>query len=541
MFLMKTLLKIITLTVHFLLTIYNLYEKDINIESLLNSPKFVNIEILKLLVRDKQLKELYQLSPTSSDNSLNAGVFSLNILFSSAIKKYRFLIFDYFVRISYLRNIIDYYEEGFNLNDGLIKDSGVLNDLVLRDIMNSLQINHYSAKLKQHNSISLIGLLGLKKRAKKSGLENRLDAVLDDKEVSNAQRVIGYLPCLAGEYLYTNESELFYSFYTLLSAIGEIVKRNDLSVDNVDNLNLAFAELSQIRYYSMQEKSSAERKREIEEDEVDGELESSSIEKKKDDIGELSELVVSWMNEFKDTRLATHQLGKSFTRFFVSLSNLMNSHNEKKLGRLFHLCLVNFLNSILVEDVRENRSTGKSPVIDLNHSNMVSSERIFEDNLKKVIENKGGAESDGSENLKFSKWIMQCPLLLSYLDMSKTDLIDLLNKFTNYNCSLLANFNVYQLLKEVSLQSKKDGVASKSGKQLKWKSDPSYLKKINFNNLYDLLKDDGFDMNLFRDVDLSTNTSNNAIIRAGLPLFKTSTQIRNFRKYLKEKNYFKDK
>jgi len=219
----------------------------------------------------------------------------------------------------------------------------------------------------------------------------------------------------------------------------------------------------------------------------------------------------------------------------------MNSHNEKKLGRLFHLCLVNFLNSILVEDVRENRSTGKSPVIDLNHSNMVSSERIFEDNLKKVIENKGGAESDGSENLKFSKWIMQCPLLLSYLDMSKTDLIDLLNKFTNYNCSLLANFNVYQLLKEVSLQSKKDGVASKSGKQLKWKSDPSYLKKINFNNLYDLLKDDGFDMNLFRDVDLSTNTSNNAIIRAGLPLFKTSTQIRNFRKYLKEKNYFKDK
>ncbi|WP_286884310.1 MULTISPECIES: P-loop NTPase fold protein [Sphingobacterium] len=511
----------------------DLYEKNINIESIVNSPKFINIEILKLLVRDGQLKELYQLSPTSSDNSLNAGVFSLNILFSTAIKKYRFLIFDYLVRISYLRNIISYYPDGYSLKSGLVKESGVMNDLVLRDIMNTLQVYHFSAKNKQNNVVSLISLPGLKKISKKSGLDSRLDAILDNKDVSSAQRVIGYIPCLAGEYLYSNQSELFYSFYTLLSAIGELLKRYDLSVDKDTNLELAFSELSQIRYYSMQEEAPSDNTG----DEDENEDETVSSERKNEDIIVLSKVVNEWMEDFNENRLSIHQLGKSFTRFYVGLSNLMKSHNEKKLGKLFHLCVINFMNSILIEDVRENLSTGASQVLDLNHSNMVKSESIFLANLSKVIESK----TDYSVKLKFSKWIMKCPLIIAYLDVSKTDLIEKLKEFTLCSYSLYASFNVFELLEEVLLQTKKEGGSSKGGKPAKWKSDVSYIKKSKRNDLIKLLEDDGFDMELFKDLGSTKNGLNNGLIRERLPFLQESDHIRNFRNHLKDIKYFEER
>lgn len=515
----------------------DLYEKDINIESILNSPKFINIEILKLLVRNGQLKELYQLSPTSTDNSLNAGVFSLNILFSTAITKYRFLIFDYLVRISYLRNIIDYYPEGYNLKSGLVKETGVMNDLVLRDIMNTLQVSHFSGKNKHNNIASLISLPGLKKISKKSGLDNRLDAILDNKDVSSAQRVIGYMPCLAGEYLYSNQGELFYSFYTLLSSIGELLKRYDLSVDKDVNLELVFSELSQIRYYSMQEEAPSDNSG----DEDENEDEIVLSERKDEDIIVLSKVVNEWMEEFNENRLSIHQLGKCFTRFYVGLSNLMKSYNEKKLGKLFHLCVINFMNSILIEDVRENLSTGAFQVLSLNHSNMVSSEKIFVDNLKKVIDSTEKGEADDSLKLRFSKWIMKCPILISYIDGSKKELMDSLVEFCDIDLLSFAKFNVYELLEEVLLQTKKEGGFSKGGKLAKWKTDVSYIKKSKYNDLRKLLEADGFDMELFKDLGSTKNGSNNDLIRERLPFLQGSDHIRNFRNHLKEIKYFEER
>lgn len=488
-------------------------------------------------MRDGQLKELYQLSPTSTDNSLNAGVFSLNILFSTAITKYRFLIFDYLVRISYLRNIIDYYPEGYSLKSGLVKESGVMNDLVLRDIMNTLQVFHFSTKNKHNNIGSLISLPGLKKISKKSGLDNRLDTILDNKDVSSAQRIIGYMPCLAGEYLYSNQGELFYSFYTLLSAIGELLKRYDLSVDKDANLELAFSELSQIRYYSMQEQAPSDST--VDEDENDGETVLS--ERKDEDISVLSEVVNEWMEEFNENRLSVHQLGKSFTRFYVGLSNLMKSHNEKKLGKLFHLCVINFMNSILIEDVRENLSIGASQVLDLNHSNMVSSEKIFVDNLNKVIVSAEKGETDGSVKLRFSKWIMKCPILISYIDGSKTELMGSLREFCEMDFLSLTKFNVYQLLEEVLLQTKKEGGSSKGGKLAKWKTDPSYIKKSKYDELIKFLENDEFNMDLFRDRGSSENKPNNNTIRENLPFLQKSEHIRNFRNHLKEIKYFEER
>lgn len=515
----------------------DLYEKDINIESLINSPKFITIEILKLLVRDRQLKELYQLSPTSSDNSLNAGVFSLNILFSNAITKYRFLIFDYFVRISYLRNIIDYYPEGFSLNQGLIKESGVLNDLVLRDIMNTLQLNHLSKDTKQNETFSLISLPGLKARAKKRGMEDRLDSVLDDSSVSSAQRVIGYMPSLAGNYLFSKESRLFYSVYTLLSSVGELLKRYDLSKDSNANLELAFTELSQIRYYSIQRKVPIEKGKSKADNETD-EIEEEEIVTDSNDISELTDKVTKWMVGFKDNRLSIHLLGKSFTRFYVGVSNLMDSHKEKDLGRLFHLCILSFMNSVLIEDVRENMSSDDYSIPNLNHANIVGSEKTFIDNLNKVINTRKEDAAIDYNRLSFSHWLLKCPILLAYLDSSNTELMKILENFHGVGTVVSMDFNVYKLLAKVSLTTK-EFIKGKSISE--WKKDESFAGKMKYPELIDLLENDDFEMSLFKNIDLSQNTSNNVIIREELPLFKTSTQIRNFRKYLKEIKYFEEK
>jgi len=517
----------------------DLYEKNINIELLANSPKFINIEILKLLVREKQIKELYQVSPTSSDNSLNAGVFSLNILFSNAIIKYRFLIFDYFVRISYLRNIIDYYSDNITLDRGLIKESGVLNDLVLRDIMNSLQIYHFAKNSKQSDLFSLINLPGLKAKAKQRNTEQRLDSVFNDISVSDAQRVLGYMPCLAGDYLYSKESKLFYSIYTLLSSIGELLKRYDLSKDGNINLKLAFTELSQIRYYSIQGKAPNERnipKNENELDDIDEVADTS--ENQDTSIDALTDSTIKWMEEFKDNRLSIHLLGKSFTRFYVGISNLMNSHKEEDLGRLFHLCVLSFMNSVLIEEVRENLSSNSYGISDLNHSNIVGSERTFIENLKKVIESRAKAGFVYTDGLPFSCWILKCPILLAYLDYSNERLINSLSEFYESSGLIMSEFNIYDLLTKVSLSINESKVKKADNNIDHWKTDGSFASKLRYAELIKLLEDDEFDMTLFKNIDLSQNTSNNVFIRERLPLFKTSTQIRNFRKYLKEEGYF---
>ena len=82
-----------------------LYEKEVEVDLALGSPRFLCQIILTLLVKEKYLSEGYQLQPTTTNTSLNGSFAGLSFVFSQHSEVNPFLIFDYLVKIGYLRNL----------------------------------------------------------------------------------------------------------------------------------------------------------------------------------------------------------------------------------------------------------------------------------------------------------------------------------------------------------------------------------------------------------------------------------------------------
>ncbi|WP_312333256.1 P-loop NTPase fold protein [Sphingobacterium sp.] len=516
----------------------DLYEKHVNVELLTNSPLFLNIEIIKLLIKEQQLKELYQLSPTSDDNSLNASVFAFNVIFSQSVKKYKFLIFDYLVRVSFLRNIIDYYPNGFTLNSGIVKTSGVQNDLVLRDVMNQLQVSFFGISDKKDSNSTLIRLKGLKGSAKKSGMEDSLDAVLGDANINSINRVLGYIPSLAGNYTSNNNSRVFYSIYNLLSCVGELLKRYEIN-RNVDAVLTSLIEFSQLRYYTIDDNDVP-----TESINISSSFENNPIEDKflnPHDLADYASLLEEWIESYKFTNISVHLLGKSFTRFFIAVSNINDGNRTESLGRLFHLNILGFLNSILVEDVRENLPADLIGQVFINQNNIATSEKILIDNLKALRL----VEKDEESNLyplSLSQWIFSCPLLLSYIDSNQTELINCISEFTGVN-QIDARFKVYEVLKNVKTFSTQQKVPNpkKITVSKNWKSDNTLGHEKNFGELLKNLSEEKIDIKeLFANQpnDYQTGKMNKIIMR-DFPLFGSKQsavdKIKKFRKFLELK------
>lgn len=553
----------------------DLYEKYVNTELLTNSPLFLNIEIIKLLIREGQLKELYQLSPTSDDNSLNASVFAFNIIFSQNVKKYKFLIFDYLVRVSFLRNIIDYYPEGFFLNSGIVKTSGVQNDLVLRDIMNQLQIYFYAMQGKKSSNFTLIRLRGLKGPAKQSGMEDSLDFVLGGKEINNVKRILGYMPTLAASYTTNNNTRIFYSIGSLLSCIGELVKRYENHKDKKIVLE-SLIEFSQLRYYTIDDDTVGQSDQEESIIEFDEELVEESL-LITSELSEYSDLVHDWLKSSEFENISVHLLGKSFTRFFITITNINRENKSENLGRLFHLNVIGFLNSILVEDARENLSPDLQHKISVNQNNIVTSDKILIDNMKSLkIEvektNEGDKERSKFIHLPFSQWFFSCPLLLSYIDTSQTELMELIGDFVGEGVPDV-KFNIHDVLNKVGQYTsisptkllanvpkrtkstltkdvkkyledeafRREGDIRNVIKPSDWKQDESLSKEVNFEELLAKFLSSKIDLKNFfskSENDHATGEKNK-IIKKEFPLFgddkRSARKIKKFRTFLETK------
>ena len=82
-----------------------------------------------------------------------------------------------------------------------------------------------------------------------------------------------------------------------------------------------------------------------------------------------------------------------------------NNHN---LGDAMHRRIVIVLNSAIVEDAKENLET-----FTLSNNNPIADDHIFIENMDKI---KSLSEYD-KQNLKFSHWLLSCPLFLLYLNL----------------------------------------------------------------------------------------------------------------------------
>lgn len=437
----------------------DLYEKRINIDIAKSTVKFLNTITLDLLLRERVLDEAYQIQPTTTDISLNASLLSLSSLFSQQVTCNPFLIFDYFIRIGYTRNLLSVLPYQHNDTnsfltpsiEGLCKHSAIYQDRVFRDVccymtayirayLNTIEEEKDSKqKTNIENWGGTITLPGFAFKAKKGeeASRERIDKIFEDSTLF--EQYIAYIPLSVSQPNSKQNTLPTYSIYTLLAAIGELIRQNKEMNGDWDK---GVAQLAQVRSYPMPNFANFSTN--------SGEFEDFLEPNDNNEDGEsLGNMINDWLSMYPKNSIPPYLLGKISTRFFYALRIIEQKENFTNLGDAIHYRIILLLNSILLEDARENVVGAK-----LSNNNPNVKNNLFIENLKKVND----LTDDEKKDLTFSKWMLSCPLFLLYLDKTEMSQLIEYTKYAEgeYNTQMVIDMSIFATLKNVGIKASKN-------------------------------------------------------------------------------------
>lgn len=432
----------------------DLYEKEVNVELAKSMPQLLNVIVLKLLLKDQVISEAYQLQPTTSDLSLNSALTALSLLFAQKVKKNPELIFDYFIKIGYIRNLYSLlgYEDknkgkigtdkSPSINE-LCKHAELYQDKVLRDVTANITAYlrgflNYSTN-RNENLLPKAGVViikGLNSFAKGKKPEGRIDYVFGNEVTPES--CIAYIPLSLSSSNTKNSTLATYSIYGLLATLNDLIKERK-------SMKTALLNFSQIRSYVMPNFKQDRVENNQDFDDIDVSDESRIT--KPEDISALEGCINKWIDDFPEEKgISPYLLGKISTRFFYGLDNIEKGKSTSNLGEEMEKRIIALFNAILVEDVKENYTResfdGKTTISNLNLNNTLTFSTILTDNIKT------GKQLHG--NFTFSKWMMVCPLFLFFLPKSLLDNIQSYNEIKDIE--LIKRYNVYDKLKNVDIR-----------------------------------------------------------------------------------------
>ncbi|RZK43674.1 MAG: hypothetical protein EOO90_01915 [Pedobacter sp.] len=419
----------------------DLLERQVDIALAVSTPKMLNVVILNFLLKEKIIDEGYQVQPTITDISISSCLTALSLYYSQAVKKNGYIIFDYLIKVGYTRNLFTFlgYEGGSGKIsstlspsiEGFYKFSHIHIDKVLRDTVGNMTAYMRAfLNIKQENQDPWGGTIPLPELALDGAFMN---ATLLQKHLSR-------IPLSICKHPETNGTFPIYSIYALLATAGEFLK------DGV-RAQAAFMEQSQVRNHIMPEFETSNLKfrtaRQKNSQLFDAE-DKQQAENFTKDLDELTIKLDAWKKAYKkmSKEIPPYVLGKASTRTFYTLSYIESESKEDNLGDMIRNRILGFLNAILIEDAKEyiEKSSG------LNVSNTDDPE-IFYKNLKWAYR-----EDKVLKQLTFSRWMLSCPLLLSYLD---DDTRKKIYEFIEVKYSKEDVVSIHGFLKKVELTSSK--------------------------------------------------------------------------------------
>ncbi len=378
---------------------------NISVEQAVQNPNMLIPIVSNYLIENGILKENYQLIPTSGYSNVNGCVTGLAILMTKHMRSNPFIIFDYMLRVAFIRNVV----------------SSLTGKESIKDMANYINLRHdgsyktlvgmamaYEEGKKISNMSEHIRLYALNKTSKKSksnDTNSRVDIMLKDKNA--AIKTLGMIPLCALKKSSSNTSYPYFSVFLLLATICQILK----AANDEDEIIRVIKESQIYRYYPIPTLESENLDMNVLEDEIfhDGTEDNDMTYKA------LIREIMKWKEDFhgKKMILPPHLLGRAVTRFYSSVKNIKKKH----LGEQMHMSIICFLNACLIEEARENISSKTEGIsIDsINFNNVVTSEKIFVDNLSKIV----NAKVD--EIIPFTILMASCPLIQSYIDFTKIE------------------------------------------------------------------------------------------------------------------------
>lgn len=370
-----------------------LYASGIDIGALSANIQMMNIALLEYLNAKANLPDCYQLMPSLPDKDVNSNFMALTLLECWYLRGNSFLVFDYMLRIGYVRNVI-MPQENNDLTIKLCKYAG-WNQLMLLKNNIGLTMAYVVGKelgsMKEH--ISLFAMEGKAKKAKKTQT-NALDNVLKE-EADPFVRLMAMFPFIRITHNKNNESRSYYSLVVLLAVVGDVLRCTD-KVGMIGRIN----DLKLFRGYQMPKEGNNVRSEEI----IDGE--DFGVETRREEILALAEMMCKWKDAYHDCMLPPYALGRIMTRVYTSLPNVTVS----SVGQMMNVMVANLFNACLIEETKVRIHAPEQGLI--NNSNLRSDTRYFKDNLGKT---------DIVDKLVFTKWMMSCPMMNCFLDEETYD------------------------------------------------------------------------------------------------------------------------
>ena len=418
-----------------------MYAAGIEVQLAYANPSLLNTIVLTYLTKgkDNSLRDTYLLMPSTDKPEDNACLAGLSTIFASQATTYPGLLFDYMIRIGYLRNLI-LNSKSREEYEGLIEFGSFKHDVSLKNIVGTsmaykLKDDPKGDGMKIHKAI-----YGLNGRAKKKGMD-KIDDVLEGQK--SAQKVMGYMPLCALQYESKNESQLYYSFYLLLGCIGALLRTvpesASLKDDEKEKKNIqetikgVLKDMAQLRSYAVPSKDSGSA---TPQDET--ETSTEVVISDDDEFTEFVEKIRKWINAYYalERSIPAYVIGRIVTRFHQTAMKI----EADNLGEYMHRIVVAFINACLIEECKEyllSRHEDAS-LTKLNFNNAVTSDKVFVDNLSYVT-------NGYADTLVLTGWLVESPLIWPYL---KKELVDTAGWSKLKDC-YDQNFGAYEVLQQV--------------------------------------------------------------------------------------------
>ena len=419
---------------------------NIDVDLVSHSYEMTTVVILRYLINSNMLESAYQLLPRYESNTVNSCLMGLFLMWCNSAKDKPSLVFDYLMRVGFIRCFAEIIMADSDDNTRLLKlclQSGVFQTNTLKGMLGNAM-----AYLYDDENLFGIGIFfpirGLSGRAKNTNVD-ALDFVFKHK--TELEKKLAYIPAVMLSFVYKNESRLYYSVYGILSAIGDLLRAKELGNDVMTTFN----ELSLLRSYQVSDKASSSKDNENED------LPEPAEEELEENTARFKTELEEWVGRVNNIQEAPFVIGKMATRFCYSQRNIYQSLKEEKdgnnrpvvkLGRITSLSLLELLNAILVEEALVNydfvnKNEDAQAIDGLNLNNVRTSGTVFENNLKFIYEN--GA----SDAIPLTKVLITCPLIYPYIDPTS---VANMKTIMGLDAASLP-FNVNACLDQVTLKS----------------------------------------------------------------------------------------
>ncbi len=364
-------------------------------------PYIICCVIFDFLSNCKDKKDIfadyYQLQPVALDRSLNSALFVLGMVLSRLMYTNPELIFNYMMRIGFVRNFAQ-----------LVKNNKTNNyDFSLSDMANyaafdnDIDLRHTTCVMTAYLRSATKNIPGIFKINK----DNKQELF----EQKNIGGYIAQLPYSCSRNFKTqngkNKDNLEYSIYNLISSIFDIVRATEAGE--------AFEEIlrksCQPREYLMvSDDSSSSETNSRESTEKNNEIiDLANIE----NISSFEDEISQWMNFIKrlGKYIQPYVLAKITTRMYYAFSNAPDKKNLVHKEMQEYILLM--FNSVIIEELAEYNPLNKMFKENKVKINRENSATVFYENLKAI-------SSIFVEDIPLCEIFITCPFFLFFIDFS---------------------------------------------------------------------------------------------------------------------------